>query len=82
MQAYKTHQKITEDRHVTLTVPDEFPIGEAEIIVLAQVPEAVRVGQRESLESFFRKLDSTPPSGRSKEDIDRYLEEERASWER
>lgn len=35
MQAYKTHQNIPPDRHGTLTLPPDFPVGEAEIIVLA-----------------------------------------------
>lgn len=82
MQAYKTHQNIPQDRHVTLTLPPDFPVGEAEIIVLARTEPGERARQGESLKEFFRKLDESDLPHRSKEEIDRYLEEERASWER
>lgn len=83
MQAIKLKTRIGRDHRIEIDLPPEVPEGEVEVIVL--VPEAVQdseAEQRRYLEEFFRKLDATDRPHLSKEEIDRYLEEERASWER
>lgn len=67
---------------MTVTLPADFPVGDAEVIVLAAESESLEQEQRASLEAFFNQLDASPSSGRSKADIDRYLEQERDSWEK
>jgi hypothetical protein len=82
MWAHRIKTTIQPNQPLTVGLPPDAPAGEAEVIVLVQEAETDEASQRESLVSLFRKLDATPPSGRTKEEIDRYLEEERASWER
>jgi len=78
MQAYKLNVTIAEDRVVKL--PSDLPTGPAELIVL--VPE--RESEGSNVEAMLRLIDEwrvKHPGRRSKEEIDRYLEEERASWD-
>jgi len=81
VHAYKVTGRVDENRRVTVTLPTDFPIGDAEVIVLAGEPEPSEQNRRASLNAFLEQLDTTPPSGRSKEQIDRHLEQERDSWE-
>ena len=80
MQAFKTNQEIPEDRKLTLALPPDFPVGEAEVIVLAKTHEMNENRQRQSLEEFFQRLETLPITRRTKEEIDRYIQAERESW--
>lgn len=82
MHTYRSQQTVDEDRRVTLTLPADFPLGEAEIIVLAQEQELEQSRLREAMQALLRRLEALSESGRSKEEIDRYIDEERASWAR
>ena len=79
MQAHKLKVMIGKDRGVSFEVPETFAEGPAEVIVLAY--EAPVTGTGATLEEILRSLASEPRRIRSKEEIDRYLEEERESWE-
>ena len=81
MHAYKVVGHVDENRRVTVTLPADFPVGKAAVIVLAGQDEPLERQQRAYLEALFEKLDKSPPSGRSKQEIDRYLEQERDSCE-
>jgi hypothetical protein len=35
MQAHRTRARVTEDHEVKVTLPSDFPAGEAEVIVIA-----------------------------------------------
>jgi hypothetical protein len=77
MQAYKLNVTIAEDRVVKL--PSDLPTGPAELIVL--VPE--REPEDSDIEVMLHLIEEWRAKHlgrRSKEEIDRYLEEERASW--
>ncbi len=78
MRAVKLHGEIPADHILRLNVPQDVPEGPAEVILL--VPEE-RAVAGPSLREFLAALRCTPRTPRSKEDIDRYLEEERNSWE-
>jgi hypothetical protein len=77
MQAYKLNVTIAEDRVVKL--PSDLPTGPAELIVLVQEwrPEGSDV---ETMLHLVEKWRVKRLDRRSKEELDRYLEEERASW--
>ena len=79
MKAVKLQAVVPENRELTITLPPEVPPGEVEVIVLSQTVTAPPPGSWERIQQF---LSRTPPArpGRTKEEIDRYLEEERASW--
>jgi hypothetical protein len=78
MEAYKLKVAIPEDR--VLKLPEDVPTGPAEIIVLSERA----VVQPTDVEALLRIGDEWrakhPDRLRSKEEIDRYIAEERASW--
>jgi hypothetical protein len=81
VRAIKITTTIGADHTLHLQLPDDVDAGPAEVIVLVPEQQATaKAGQ--GLEGFLRKLREAPRKVRSKEEIDRYLNEERASWER
>ncbi len=79
MHAIKIQVIVPENRELKITLPPKVPPGSAEVIVL--VPEQEAKGS--NVTEVLRLVDewrATHPGRRSKEEIDRYLEEERASW--
>jgi len=79
MQALKLKTYITKDHRLELDLPEDTPEGAAEVIVLVQdSPESTA---EESLRDFFKALDASPRPRTSKEEIDRYIEETRNSWD-
>jgi hypothetical protein len=81
MQAIKLHAHVDRDRKLSLQLPDEVPEGDVEVIVLAPTPVDVR-DRRQHLETLFRKLAASSRTRLSKAEIDAYLADERATWER
>lgn len=79
MYAHKTETRITENHRVTIELPANFPEGEAEIIVLAKSPQPAPA-RSETLIDFLDWLKTQPPSGRSRQEIDAQIAEERAAW--
>jgi hypothetical protein len=77
MQAIKLQVVVPESRELQITLPQEVSPGEAEVIVLVPEPTGSQVETILQLVEEWRK---THPGHRSKEEIDRYLQEERASW--
>jgi len=78
---------VSADRHLSLTLPPDFPMGAAEVIVLSDAPapstdDALVSPQASDLDALFESLKTLPPSGRTIEEIDRQVAEERDSWER
>ena len=80
MRAVKLNVVITDDHKLSLELPADIPAGPAEVVVL--VPEPKSDQSTSSLMDFLEKLEQSDHPRRSKEEIDRYLEEERNSWER
>jgi len=78
MRAIKLQTQVGKDHTLRLELPQDVEEGPAEVIVL--VPEAPE-RSRHTLADFLAHLSRTPRTIRSKEDIDRYLQEERESWE-
>jgi hypothetical protein len=79
MNAVKLHAVVPENRELKITLPSEVPPGAVEVIVL--VPERKPPGS--DVEAILRPAADwriKHPGRRTKEEIDRYLEEERASW--
>jgi hypothetical protein len=79
MQAVKLKTYITKNHRLELDLPDDIPEGDAEVIVLVQ--DAPEPAGEESLRDFFQALDASPRPRMSKEEIDRYIEEARNSWD-
>ena len=81
MWAHKTKVHVIPNQPLQLTLPSDIPEGEAEVIILVTEPAAQPLGTLATLRAFTDWLATQPGSGRSKEEIDRYIAEERASWE-
>ena len=79
MRAIKLQTHVDRDHIVRLKLPEDVQEGPAEVIVL--VPEAVSETPAPSLRDFLADLALRPRKTRSREEIDRDLEQERASWE-
>lgn len=83
MQAIKLSARVDRDRRISLQLPPEVPPTDVEVIVLVPEPAGdAEAAQRQHLEALFRRLDASVRARLSKEEIDAYLAEERASWER
>ena len=78
MRAIKLQTQVEKDHTLRLKLPEDVEEGPAEVIVL--VPEAAERPDH-TLADFLARLSEHPPTLRSKEEIDRYLQEERESWE-
>lgn len=75
------HVVVPEDRRLTISLPATVPPGEAEVIVLVDDSRPAIDGARALLDlaDDWRRAH---PERRTREDIDRYLESERATWSR
>jgi len=80
MQTCSFETAIPESRRLELTLPDDFPAGAAEVIVLARSKRTRPANAGMSLAEFFAWLKEQPASGRSREEIDAQIAEERDSW--
>lgn len=79
MQAIKLKTHIGQDHRIELDLPSGLPEGEVEVIVL--VPDAAPNQRGAALRAFFDELDRCPRQRLTKEEIDRQIAEERASWD-
>ncbi|MCU0836311.1 MAG: hypothetical protein MUC77_18065 [Chromatiaceae bacterium] len=77
MQAIKMKAEVGPDRLIELDLPPEIPPGVVEIIIL--VNEASSRPPASSLRELSEAIEKLPHSGRTKEEIDRYIAEQRAS---
>lgn len=86
MPTLRLRYTVTADRQINLTLPPDFPVGVVDIEVRrVDVSEAVDGTAeqllRSDLRSLFEFLETLPPTGRTTEEIDRQIQEERDSWE-
>jgi len=84
MHAYQFQQDISASHRITIDLPPGAPIGKAQIIVL--FPDAVQAPESQapapvSMASFAAWLQTQPPTGRSVEEIEQHIRQERDSWE-
>jgi len=67
--------KLSDPQHIELAEPITELRGEVEIVVRSVLP-----AQPQPRQDIFDFIASLPPGMRSKEDIDRQIQEERDSW--
>jgi hypothetical protein len=84
MPTFTLRGHITPDRRLEVQLPPEAPEGEAEVTVTVAVqdPNSLPLGSPERLKAVLEEIRAISPhgSGRTKEEIDRYIQEERDSW--
>ncbi len=74
--------KVSKDHTLTAKVPPEVPVGEFDVVVHVPENQAIREKRNRELLDFLESLAKQPGRlSRSKEEIDRQIEEERNSWE-
>jgi hypothetical protein len=79
MHALKLKAHIDRSHRIEIQLPIDAPEGDAEVIIL--MPYHPSTGE-DGLRAFFDNLDRHPPQQHySKEEVDAYLVEERASWD-
>ncbi len=82
MRALKLTAEVTKDHSVRLELPESMSEGPVEVIVLVPERDDPAAGPAEgTLDEFLSGIEVDPRFIRSKEEIDAYLEAERASWE-
>lgn len=85
MQTLQLRVKLTSDHRINLTLPPDFPEGDVEITLRsaeasadASPPPPQQMGD---LQTFFELIKTIPPTGRSTQEINHQIQEERGSWE-
>lgn len=84
MLAYQFQQTVPPSHVVTIELPPNAPIGQAQVIVLfseEQVAATTKVPRFANMAEFATWLQTQPPTGRTAEEIDQYIRDERDSWE-
>lgn len=79
MHSYKLETEVTRDHHISIKLPADFPEGGAEVIVLSKTTMPTDCPDKDLID-FLNWLDTQPPSGRTKEEIDAEIAAERDAW--
>jgi len=79
MRAIKLSGQITRERQLQVALPPNIAAGPVEVIVLT--PEEKSPETTYTLNNFLRESVDFPLPRRSKQEIDRSLEEERNAWD-
>ena len=83
MQAYQFHQTVSPSHQITLVLPPDAPVGEAQITVLFadRPPIAAPAKPRfANIAEFTAWLETQPPTGRTAKEVDQQIREERDGW--
>jgi hypothetical protein len=80
MRADRLKARIEPNKPLILDLPSDAPAGDVDVILL-YASEVDTATPYASLAEFHTWLRQQPPSGRSREDIDRELAAERDAWE-
>ncbi len=84
MRAYQFERTIPSSHSFTVELPPDAPVGPAKIIVLfpdEQPVAATSAPRFANMTEFTAWLQTQPPTGRTSEEVERHIREERDSWE-
>ncbi len=83
MQAYQIEHDVPPSHRVAFDLPPNSPVGSAKIIVLfpdSPTPPDSSKPRFANMAEFALWLQTQPPTGRTAEEIDQHIREERDSW--
>lgn len=83
MQAYQIEHNVPATHRVAFELPPNSPVGSAKIIVLfpdSTTPSEETQPRFSNMAEYLAWHDTQPASGRSPEEIDRQIREEREGW--
>jgi hypothetical protein len=79
MQSVQLRAVLSADRRLSRAVPDVMPEG-AVLVTIEAIPEEKEARCSVTLGELLAEIDRMPHRRYTKEEIDRFLAEERASW--
>lgn len=79
MRTVRVKAEITKDHELRARVPDDLPVGQVDVTL--ELNEASEKAGDAELRRFLDRIAASPRRTRTKAELDRYLEAERASWE-
>lgn len=79
MHLYRTLAETDTNRHLEINLPDDFPAERLKVEVVVTVIEPISP-EDHTLKDLFAWLETLPPSGRTREEIDAQIAEERNAW--
>ena len=83
MLAFEFQRTVGASHSVTVELPVDAPVGPARIIVMFPQEDsipALPTPRFNNIAEFTAWLETQPPTGRTAEEIDRQIREERESW--
>jgi hypothetical protein len=80
MQAYyEIETEIPSNHQLNIQLPDTIPAGRANIAVIYELAE-ITPDKNTRMAEFLNSLSDNPTGGLSREEIQTYINQERASW--
>jgi len=79
MQTIRLKAKVSANHRLELTLPEEIPEGEAEVIIMYTA--TAKEPKSQGLLSFLESLDGQDYPRRSLQNIMAYVQKERSSWD-
>ena len=83
MQAYQIEHNVPATHRVAFELPPNSPVGSAKIIVLFPDKQELELPTKPrfaNIAEFTAWLETQPPTGRTAEDVERQINEERDGW--
>ena len=81
MQAYyEIETEIPGNHQLNIQLPDSIPAGRAKIAVIYELTELPQ-DKNTRMADFLNSLSDNPAGGLSREEIQTYINQERASWD-
>ena len=84
MQAYQFEYSVPSSHTFTVTLPPDAPIGPAQVLVLFpqahNPPGHPKPPELSNITQYLAWHDTQPATGRTPEDVDRQIREEREGW--
>lgn len=82
MQAYyEIETQISSNHQLHIQLPDSIPTGRAKIAIIYELAERQKPTKKSLMLEFLNSLPEPKTQGLSREQIQTYLDEERASWD-